>query len=441
LADLQNIFSALVPENIRNLPLIKDAMGIFLSTLEENAAVAWDISNVYSSTIKPTDSNILKLSKDNLRKGLLNVYLESLYSTIIEAQQDKNLNAKLNSLNLNSVELNKPAHQILGDEYFLTNKHIKETVGTISSLKYAHEFAAKLESNTSATPLKINPIKPFHFLVESNITSEMYANIVEPLSHPVGFTYAYTQIVEQALQDYFGFHKTYNVNAIEIRGSSGTFDVFSPLGPQAATAIIWADFQTRTNINTGSPFTLTEFNALVTVHSFKIVQDITEVITHNTRQVSIMFTDGTTIVQSPGIYAGLDLYYVQFDIWHSNASAGILKDFTPSTANGHYSLFLDYTFNKVYNYTDNLSTVLNFNISAVNDLTGNAGGITYTAPDGTIIPQSTSDYIAVTDPNVISETFSSSTFSSSGTGKYFGMSTSYLVSTDVGGGFYLTAVI
>jgi hypothetical protein len=446
MSDLKYIFDALVPENIKDVPLIKDAMVIFLDNLEKNSAIAFDIKEVYNNYLNLPESDLTLDTKTNLRTGLLNIYLQTLYNVIKAAQSDKILQDKLETVGLqDTVTLNHAAEKILGTEYFVTNKTFKESVGTTTGINYSHAVARTLESNKDLSDPVITEVKPFHFLVDGPLTSEMYTSIVKPLSHPLGFTYAYRQIVEESLLDWFGLSKIYTTNAIEIRGSKGTFDIFTPLqdiAPNtAATDAVWADFQTRINIVTGELFTLEEFQAQVIIWEGKVVQDIVESVSSAGREVGIMFTDGTYISQTPGTGVASNILFVNYYTW-LRTGEGIIKDYTPTTEAGHYSLFLDYTYDLEFDYYDTIELfILNFEVSLVNDSTGDPGDNEYIDWEGNPQPIGTSDFIIMTSPTYVQEDFLG--YSTSAGGNYMvstdaGATALYMTTSDGGGGFYLT---
>jgi len=406
MSDLKQIFEGIVPENIKEIPLMQTAMDIFLTNLEKNSAVAFDISKVYDNYLNIDPNDLTLQGKTNLRGSLLNIYLQTLYNVIKAAQGDKVLQKKLEISGIDSsVTLNNVAEQILGTEFFVTNKTFKESVGTKTGINYSHAVARTLESNKDTTDPVITEIKPFHFLIDGPLTSEMYASIVKPLSHPLGFTYGYRQVIEESLLDTFGLSKTYTINAIEIRGSKGTFDVFTELSGQVAIDTIWTDFQTRINPSTGALFTLSEFNAQVTIWENKVVQDITESITSTGREIGIMFTDGTFIIQTPGTGVAANILFVNYFTW-LRTGEGIIRNYLPSTAAGHYSLFTDYSFTLQFDYYDTITSwIIDFDITAVNDTTGAPGGITYLDNTGTPQPIGTSDHWIMTSPTFVQDIF------------------------------------
>jgi len=415
MSDLKPIFEALVPENIKNIKVVKDAMSIFMLALEENAAVAFDIKNIYNQHLNVNVVDLTTKSKLNLRKALLNIYLKTMYEIIVSAQQNKAIQEKFSRNGITNAALNNAIEEILNEEYFATNKHFKETVGTVSAINQGHDVARLLENNPDLKKPTIVESKPFHMEIESSVSAELYHAVTAPLAHPAGFTYSYSKIVRDSLFEYFGIHKEFIVKSIEIRGSDGTFSVFSEIPTvNAATSAIWADFQTRINPLTGSLFTLTEFNAQVTIYANKVTKNITDMVNLEGRTITILFVDGTAVVQAPSALGNIILY-VSNDTWIANgqpynvnttngAMLGVFKSFVPSST-GHFSLFTDYTYTLVFDYIETVVSLLSWQISLINDRTGAAGGNFYL--DHNLVPQpvGTSDVIKMTSQTAVTDTF------------------------------------
>jgi len=422
MADLKIMFDALVPENIKNIPLVQTAMDIFIQNIEDNSAIAINIKKMYEFNITALDNNLVINSKAKIKQGFVDIYLESLYNTIVAAQNNQALQDKLSLIGKPNATMNKNVQDIVDPDFFLTNKVFKESVGTLSALNYSHKLGTRLESSNNVNLPTITEVKPFHLLVEGPLSAEMYANLVEPISHPVGFTYDYINVVESVFIDLFNLEKVYiEKKDIEIRGSKGYYTIFTSDNTQAAIDAIQADFLTRINILTGKLFTLAEFQAQVqpNIHLNKVVLDITENNT-NGRNVSILFTDGTMIVQNTQSTNG-NIYYVNANTWIAQAQ-GIITEFSSSAINGHYSLFLEYTLTYRVTYGDDLTLKETTDITQLNDATSTPGNITYTDSAGALVPIGTSDHLVMTSTQYVNETLTAS-----GTGNG---TTNYVVSSD-----------
>ena len=105
---LQAIFDSITPQNIKDIPLLADAMEIFINNLENNSSISTDIREVFSA------------DNTEIRENLLKIYISSLYSVISNIQQNKDIQEKFREGE--GLVLSKDITEILNDEYFSTNK-------------------------------------------------------------------------------------------------------------------------------------------------------------------------------------------------------------------------------------------------------------------------------------------------------------------------------
>ena len=102
--NLKYIFDAITPENIKNIPVIRSAMDIFIQNLEKNAKVSKDIRKIYES------------DNENVKIALIKTYLNSLYNVISKAQTNKVIKNKLDEHELLDVPLKTKITSILNEE-------------------------------------------------------------------------------------------------------------------------------------------------------------------------------------------------------------------------------------------------------------------------------------------------------------------------------------
>ena len=318
--DIRSIFDAITPENIKNIPLITTAMDIFVKNLEENALLSESIRRVYTNEYDAADSDVVKESKLNLRKGLLDVYLTSLYNVLSQAQDNEVVKAKFAQSGISSAPFFQDVERIINDEYFVTNKVFKEKIGTNISIQYAYNLTKYLETAQTGNDLAIHPIKPFHFRTDGSILKEMYENIVKPLAHPLGFTYEYNQIVDQTIQDLFGVDIIYNVYSIELRNLDGRYNVFTA---DANDVNVKNSFLTRINPTTGALFTQAEYTRYVTVFTNKVVDVFSDKVIDDRRYRTILFKDGTYLEQYTN---PIEILYINYSDFTLGKLENKLKD-------------------------------------------------------------------------------------------------------------------
>jgi hypothetical protein len=340
---LQAIFDSITPENIKDIPLIADAIEIFIKNLEENSSVSIDIKKIFD--------------KDNelIRENLLKIYLSSLYDVITDVQQNEDLTSKFTETE--GTVLKKNVTEILNNEYFTTNRKYKQNIGTKSGVNYTYLLAKYFQTNEyTESDFKLTEIKPFHFATEGSIHRELYENVVKPLSHPIGFTSIYTRAIKSSLVDYFGIERFYDVHKIEVRCLDGAYDVFTP---DFDDTNVKTDFLTRVNILTDDIFTEAEYDTQVTVYTSKIIDVFTADFVNEQTHRSILFTDGTFLEQFTN---PINVYYRYYVDQLSNTSNYIRNYDT------HCSLYLDYTERSEITYTDTIDEIAElFDITSPDD--------------------------------------------------------------------------
>lgn len=368
MSKLQEIFNAITPENIKDIPLLKTAMEVFIANLEENSQIASDISKIYDNKYDVNDSVAVQDAKAKLRKGLLDVYLSSLYRVLSNAQNSETVKAKLDALNITNAPFINDVQRILNDEYFVTNKAFKEKLGTQTSIDYAYNLTKFLESAEHTNDMQLYEIKPFHFKTEGSVLKEMYENIVKPLAHPLGFTYTYNQIIKESLQDLFGVDITYNIYTIEVRNLDGRVHVFSTSNSLDVVKATYID--NRINALTGKAFTEEEFNSLVTVYLNKVPSSFSDSIIDTRVVRSIIFADDTILEQKTN---PLHIVYMNHVDYIAELTTQIY-DYN----NSHWSLYVDYDTDFTFQYSDEINQYTEtFNVTNVKENNNGDNGQKY----------------------------------------------------------------
>lgn len=208
--NLQNIFDAITPDNIKDIPVIKDAMAVFIETLEELSKESIDIRRIFENPV--------------IKEELVKIYLDDLYRVFKTLQFNQKVVEKIERLNsLYGIEYYKVdvilnIAKYINEEHFLTFKSYKEKKGTEDAIKYIYELVGtKLLSEDNKQPFVLTPIAPFVFNISGNLPSELYEAVVRPLAHPLGFVYQYDQLISLLLEDIFLSTITYQVNTLEVR--------------------------------------------------------------------------------------------------------------------------------------------------------------------------------------------------------------------------------
>lgn len=291
--DLQNIFESITPDNIQNLPVIKDAMKVFIETLEELSAESIDIKNVYSN--------------DSIKEELIKIYLDDLYTVLQDIQFNRKIIDKIDSVNEQyGTEYYKKDAILnivnsINDEHFLTIRNFKESKGTTAAIKYIYDLISAFTLSETTDDFNIEEQGTFSFNVTGSLPSEFYEYIVRPLAHPLGFTYAYRQILQLVLQDFFPREEfVYTVNQLEVR----------TLNEDGTTTI--------------TDFSKDEFNEQ------RIVVEIKTTVSSGERTKYIYFDDGKYLKQVTDALGQTYVFYM-------DANDNILQEFEQQS-----SIYFDY---------------------------------------------------------------------------------------------------
>lgn len=345
---LKDIFNAITPENIKDIDIINDAMDIFIQNLEENSKISIDIKKIlqYKTFVDDSAGDFPENALE-LRKNVLKMYLSSLYNVLSEVQGNKGIQKKILASNIDVSPLKKEIPETLNDEYLITGKEFKQKIGTELGMEYGYNLAKYLQNNESVIrDFVLQEDKPFHFRTEGSVFKEVYENIVKPLTHPLGFTHSYVQIIQESLIDLFELITEYDFTSIEVRCLDGYIDVFTE---DSDDTNVKAAFLERENDLTGELYTEDEYNEYITVHTNKIPQEFKESYVLENLQRELWFTDGT--------YLKLSTNPIQ--VYYRNYSDEILQndEYIKYYVN-HCSLFLDYNLSYKPAYTDDIEYFL-----------------------------------------------------------------------------------
>jgi hypothetical protein len=353
--NLKYIFDAITPENIKNIPVIRSAMDIFIQNLEKNAKVAKDIRKIYES------------DNENVKIALIKTYLNSLYNVISKAQTSKVIKNKLDEYRLSDVPLKTKITSILTEENAIIGKSQKEKTGTKVGIEYAYNLAMYLETGFQVNDFNIEEIQPFHFKTDGSLFKEIYESIVKPISHPIGFTYDYNQVIKDSITDFFGVNIIYDFSKIEVRCFSiMDFYVFTD---NEDDSLIKVDFLSRINPLTNAKFTESEFYTQVNINYNKVVKEYLNFTIDRRIYKCIIFNDDTVLEQYTN---PIDIKYRTLYNYNNNIEEYI------ETYDTHSSLFLDYVTDYEFIYNENIEVYETLEVTKIKENNnGNSGQQNY----------------------------------------------------------------
>lgn len=347
--NIQEIFEAITPENIKQIPLMASAMEIFIEMLEENCQVSIDVSKIWDNVAnksvvggRESESEILVNAKNNVRELMLETYTNVLYTTLKAAQTNRSLYEVFERDGITDSPLNGEVRDIIDDEYFSSNKIFNEMVGTIRGLEYAYNLGQYVESREFNNDLVVTSPSPFIYNLQGSIYHETFEAIVKPLAHPLGFVYNYQQITNITLNDQYGIKDKFDFSAIEIRQIDGWFFVFTD---DITDDSIKTTFLTnRINPLTNEVFTLAEYNTMVSVYKNKTVLSYADLSEQENYKI-LRFVDGTCLLQYTDTN---EIFLCDYnDFLMNTQSPDYIRSFST-----HASLYLEYIKDVEFEYTD-----------------------------------------------------------------------------------------
>lgn len=333
MSSLKQIFKSILPENIKDIPLVDDAIDIFIDNLEKYSDFSINIKDLtkYENYAAKVDDAILEPSATEIRENILKVYLSSLYTVLSNAQTNKGIEAKLATSQAEKIPLKEDITKIINDEYIISNKLFKQKVGTKLGMEYAYNLAKYLQDGeTEVSNFELEELQPFHYKSSGTAFKEIYEQIIKPLSHPVGFTYSYIQALSESLTDVFGLIYSYEVTAVEVRCLSGYIDVFTDA---ADDTLVKIKYLASINTATNDYYTEEEYNELVNVYTNKVIDSFEISYVNNVQTKEVLFTDGTYLKQTTD---PIVVYYRSYSDEIADNDTYI-KEYID-----HCSLFVDY---------------------------------------------------------------------------------------------------
>ncbi len=218
---IKKIIPALTPNNISEIPLLKDSIDIFLTYITKHSNISIDIKN------------ILDQDKVVIYEEFIKIYLNGIYNILNKSEHNEALfnvfkrMSDTTNISIDEIDLSIDIVKLLKQEYILTNKHYKQAKGTSSAMEYIFNIIVNsgLQSDSFSNSMfqYFEGTNPFEYTIEATIIKEIYDYYVKPLTHPVGWLCNYQRVFYQTFTDYFNLKFNYNFseNGLEVRCMSG----------------------------------------------------------------------------------------------------------------------------------------------------------------------------------------------------------------------------
>ena len=184
--DLQVIFDCIVPDNIKNIPLIKVCTNIFIEQINRNSQIAINIGKLFDlendtqikidgdNITQIIDSDAVKNSKDILRLGLFYTYINSIYTLILRLQRDR-----------------KIPERFFNSEYLGGLREYQKNCGSKRAIHYMYSFAKYLETGTIVHDLELTEGSILNLRYDGSLNKDIFIDFNKPLAHPCGWLCEY----------------------------------------------------------------------------------------------------------------------------------------------------------------------------------------------------------------------------------------------------------
>lgn len=219
---LENIFSAITPDTIKNIPIVSDAMKIFVEVLNEYSSTSIEIRNILNDN-----------SPEVIKNELVKIYLNDIYRVLYAVQNNKQISEKIDKYNAEygseyiKRDILGTISNTLNSEHFVTTRSYKQKKGTVAGIRYIYDMIENIITTTeNKIDITVIEKEPFNLKIEGSMMKELYDNVVRPLAHPLGFVYTYVTIVKLVLEDEFNLIHHYNNSVVEVRCLSGNVDPY-----------------------------------------------------------------------------------------------------------------------------------------------------------------------------------------------------------------------
>lgn len=216
---LKTIIESIIPDNIKNIPLVRKCTDVFVEELEKNSLISERISNLYAvdrisflqedkygNVEEIKDSDFLIECKNNLKNGLFQVYLNVLYNLAKSIQSNPLVKEAVELRRYQDTLIKKNIYDILTSEYLGAFKYFQQNSGTKKAIKYIYQFAKYIETGHIFNDLEIDDNNGLFFLdYEGSLHKYFFSEFNQPMSHPCGWCFNYSTILSEELIDEWEF--------------------------------------------------------------------------------------------------------------------------------------------------------------------------------------------------------------------------------------------
>lgn len=206
----KELFTPLIPDNIKNIKIVSDSIDVFLDVLIKHSDISIDMFNMF-------DEN-----KKNIFEEYIKIYNRAVYDLLKKIPSNNALREDLKRIykiigkdfDVETIKLN--VLDIINKEHLYMNRYYKQSKGKEDAIRYVYNLAYNL--NIQPNEIKNNNYFKyeegpglFEYKVEGELLPEIFEAIVKPLSHPMGWIVTYKRMLENSFKDYFKIKITYDI--------------------------------------------------------------------------------------------------------------------------------------------------------------------------------------------------------------------------------------
>lgn len=240
--NLESIFDAIVPDNIKNIEVVKKCSDIFIEQLNRNSIIAKRITDLFDIDKRTwlqqgrdgevkviTDSDFVVKSKNVLKQGLFQVYLCVLYNLVEKTQTDPGVKVAVEANGYSDSAIQKNLYDVLTKEYLGAFRFFQQNSGTLKAISYIYQFARYLETGMIVSDLELDDTTgTFTLRYNGPLNFRFFRSFNQPMAHPAGWCYEYESSIKILLEDYFGIKVEYTMpKGVSLKTTSGKYLVFT----------------------------------------------------------------------------------------------------------------------------------------------------------------------------------------------------------------------
>ena len=236
--ELTVFLESTVPDNIKNIDLVKRCTEIFSEMLMANSAISYKISRLFdidstgwhrddgsglrevSFYEKDSEGNyryphILE-ARENLKKGLLYTYLNVVFRLLEIVCANPDVIRMLDRKSSTGSNLNKNPYDIVNSEYLGAFRYFQQSSGTEAAIRYIYRFSRYLESGENDDDLELQASDVFYLGYRGALHKSVFSNFNHPMAHPCGWCLSYDTVARMVLSDYYGLKMKYSTKYVSM---------------------------------------------------------------------------------------------------------------------------------------------------------------------------------------------------------------------------------